>query len=328
MYSPSPGRYERMTYRRSGRSGLQLPEISLGLWQNFGDVDPFRRGERIVLHAFDRGITCFDLANNYGPSPGSAESNFGRIVRRNLRPYRDQMIVTTKAGYTMWDGPYGDWASRKYLVASCDQSLRRMGLDYVDIFYSHRYDANTPLEETMGALDYIVRSGRALYAALSNYPEPQFRRAVAILRELGTPCVLHQIKYSMLKRDVGDSLFVAQAELGVGCTSFSALAQGLLSDKYIAGIPAGSRASRSGGTLKTDYIEENLPKVRALNEIAISRGQTLSQMAITWQLTGERVASVLVGVSSERQLDDNLAALASNRNFSEEELARIDAILK
>ena len=325
-YKASEARYSSMEYRHSGKWGLKLPEISLGLWQNFGDVDPYDRGEKIVLRAFDNGITYFDLANNYGPSPGSAESNFGKIVRDNLLPYRDQMVVATKAGYTMWEGPYGDWASRKYLVASCDQSLRRMGLDYVDIFYSHRYDPNTPLEETMTALDYIVRSGRALYAALSNYPEKQFNQAVEILSSLGTPCIAHQIKYSMLYREMGDSLFASHKKHGVGCVSFSPLAQGLLSDKYLNGIPAGSRASRED-SLKTDYINENLGRVRALNEIAEERRQTLAQMAISWQLYDDRVTSVLVGVSSEKQLDDNLAALADTK-FTPEHLKRIETILK
>ena len=324
-YKANEARYSTMSYRHSGRSGLKLPEISLGLWQNFGDVDPFDRSERIVLRAFDRGITCFDLANNYGPSPGSAELNFGKIMRDNLRPYRDEIVITTKAGYTMWDGPYGDWASRKYLVASCDQSLRRMGLEYVDIFYSHRYDPKTPLEETMGALDYIVRSGRALYAALSNYPTEHFVKAVEILRALGTPCLAHQIKYSMLYREMGDSLFAAHKTHGVGCVSFSPLAQGLLSDKYLNGIPQGSRASRED-SLKTGYVKENLGRVKALNQIALQRGQSLAQMAIAWQLCDDRVTSVLVGVSSGEQLDNNLAAL-NNCSFSDSELQQIGNIL-
>jgi L-glyceraldehyde 3-phosphate reductase len=325
-YIPSEAQYATMRYRHCGRWGLRLPEISLGLWQNFGDADPYERGEAIVLRAFDRGVTCFDLANNYGPAPGSAESNFGRTVRDNLRPYRDRIVVTTKAGYTMWDGPYGDWGSRKYLIASCDQSLRRMGLDYVDIFYSHRHDPKTPLEETMTALDHIVRSGRALYAALSNYPEAQFNRAVEILASLGTPCIAHQIKYSMLVRERGNELFASHRRHGVGCVSFSPLAQGLLSDKYLNGIPEGSRASRNG-SLSVDYVTANIDRVRALNAVAEERGQTLAQMAIAWQLYDNRVTSVLVGVSSERQLDDNLAAL-SNCRFSDDELRRINKILK
>lgn len=315
-----------MNYRKCGKWGLKLPEISLGLWQNFGDVDPYDRGESMVLHAFDNGITYFDLANNYGPAPGSAETNFGKIVRDNLRPYRDEMVVASKAGYTMWNGPYGDWGSRKYMIASCDQSLKRMGLDYVDIFYSHRYDPNTPLEETMMALDYIVRSGRALYAALSNYPLAAFEKAVAILDSLGTPCLAHQIKYSMLVRATGDSLFASQREHGVGCVSFSPLAQGLLSDKYLGGIPEGSRASR-GGSLNIKFVDENIDRVRALNEIALKRGQSLSQMAVAWQLYDDRVSSVLVGVSSVAQLDDNLAAL-KNCVFTADELKAIDRILE
>ena len=324
-YEASQNRYEGMEYRRCGRSGIKLPAISLGLWQNFGDGDDFARDEETILHAFDRGITYFDLANNYGPPPGSAEVNFGRIFNCNLKPYRDEILIASKAGYTMWDGPYGDWGSRKYLVASCDQSLRRMGLDYVDIFYSHRYDPHTPLEETMQALDYIVRSGRALYAALSNYPVEQFVRAVGILRDLGTPCLTHQIRYSMLVRETGDSLFGAQRDEGVGCVSFSPLAQGLLTGKYLNGIPEGSRASRHG-SLKEDFIAENIEKVRALNDLARQRGQSLAEMAIAWQLTDNRVTSVLVGVSSKEQLSDNLAALG-NRTFTSEELGRIEEIL-
>lgn len=326
QYTVSENRYDKMPYRRCGRSGLLLPAVSIGLWQNFGDVDDFDRGREILLEAFDKGITYYDLANNYGPSPGSAETNFGRVVTSDLRPFRDQMIVSTKAGYTMWDGPYGDWGSRKYLIASCDQSLKRMGLDYVDVFYSHRYDPNTPLEETMGALDYIVRSGRALYAALSNYPVDVFTKAVEILRQLGTPCVAHQIKYSMLVREMGDSLFEAQRNEGVGCVSFSPLAQGLLSDKYLHGIPEGSRASRHG-SLHTDFINTNLDRVKSLNALAEQRGQTLAQMAISWQLHDDRITSVLVGVSSKAQLNDNIAAL-DNCNFTQKELSAIASILE
>jgi len=327
-YQASEKRYATMQYRRSGRSGVLLPAVSLGLWQNFGDIDPFDRSERIILQAFDCGINYFDLANNYGPSPGSAETNFGKIISRNLRPYRDEIVVATKAGYTMWEGPYGDWGSRKYLVASCDQSLKRMGLDYVDIFYHHRYDPETPLEESMGALDYIVRSGRARYAALSNYPPEPFGEAVAILKRLGTPCVAHQIKYSMLVRHFGDSLFEQQYREGVGCVSFSPLAQGLLSDKYLHGIPAGSRATFEGrsGTLQPDFVEQNLDRVRRLNEIALRREQSLAEMAIAWQLFDDRVTSVLVGVSSEKQLTENLSAL-NNTSFTRAELAEIQAVL-
>ena len=327
-YQASEKRYATMRYRRSGHSGLLLPAISLGLWQNFGDVDPFERGEKMILQAFDCGINYFDLANNYGPSPGSAERNFGKIIARNLRPYRDEIVVATKAGYTMWEGPYGDWGSRKYLVASCDQSLKRMGLDYVDIFYHHRYDPQTPLEESMGALDYIVRSGRALYAALSNYPPGAFGAAVAILKRLGTPCVAHQIKYSMLVHRMGDSLFESQHREGVGCVSFSPLAQGLLSDKYLHGIPAGSRATFQGrsGTLNPDSVTQSLNQVRRLNEIALQRGQSLAEMAIAWQLYDDRVTSVLMGVSSGEQLTENLSAL-NNTSFTQKELEDIHSVL-
>jgi len=324
-YKASDTKYNEMKYRRSGTSGLLLPAISLGLWQNFGEVNVFNDFEKIILGAFDKGITYFDLANNYGPPPGSAEENFGRIFARNLKPYRDELVIASKAGYTMWDGPYGDWGSRKYMVASCDQSLMRMGLDYVDIFYSHRYDPGTPLEETMGALDYIVRSGRALYAAISNYPPAQAFEAFRILKELGTPCIAHQIRYSMLVRDRGDSLFELHKECGVGCVSFSPLAQGLLSDKYLNGIPENSRASRNF-TLKGDFVAENTGKIGALNEIAKQRGQTLAQMAISWQLYDDRVTTVLVGVSSMKQLDDNISALA-NTAFRSDELETINKIV-
>lgn len=324
-YKASQERYGSMEYRRSGRSGLLLPALSLGMWQNFGEQNNYDLCCGMLLGAFDNGITYIDLANNYGPPPGSAETMFGRIFEQNLRPYRDELIVTSKAGYTMWDGPYGDHGSRKYLVSSCDQSLRRTGLDYFDIFYSHRYDPQTPLEETMGALDYIVRSGRALYAALSNYPPEVFVRAVAILRQLGTPCVAHQIKYSMLVENIGDSLFEVHAQQGVGCVSFSPLAQGLLSDRYLNGVPEGSRGSRQG-SLQQEFIEANIVKVAALNDVAHARGQSLSQMAIAWQLCDTRVTSVLVGVSSFAQLHDNIAALR-NTTFSPEELAQIRTIL-
>ena len=325
-YKASEGRYDAMDYRRSGGSGLLLPAISLGLWQNFGDVDDFEERRKILMEAFDKGITYFDLANNYGPSPGSAEKNFGKVMANEFKPYRDELIIASKAGYTMWDGPYGDWGSRKYLVASCDQSLKRMGLDYVDIFYSHRYDPNTPIEETMGALDYIVRSGRALYAAISNYPAPQAAKAIRILNDLGTPCVAHQIKYSMIVHEMGDSLFKLHKKEGVGCVSFSPLAQGLLSDKYLNGIPEGSRASRND-SLEKDFVQNNVSKVYQLNRIAEKRGQTLAQMAISWQLYDDRVTSVLVGVSSQKQLEDNLGAL-SNCTFSAEELKEINEIIK
>ncbi len=325
MYTTSPQRYATMKFRRSGRSGLLLPAISLGLWQNFGDVDDFARSREIITAAFDSGITYIDLANNYGPPPGSAESNFGKIINGDLKAYRDELVVASKAGYVMWDGPYGNWGSRKSLVASCDQSLRRMGLDYVDIFYSHRYDPDTPLEETMGALDYIVRSGRALYAALSNYPPEAAAKAIDILAALGTPCIAHQIRYSMLVRGIGESLFELHRDKGVGCVSFSPLAQGLLSDKYLNGIPEGSRASRDG-TLKGDFIADNIERVHRLNSVALRRGQTLAQMAVSWQLYDDRVTTVLAGVSSTAQLRDNVAAL-DNCNFTRDELAEISDIL-
>ncbi len=315
-----------MTYRRCGNSGLMLPAISLGLWQNFGGQADPEAARTVVTGAFDAGITYFDLANNYGPPPGSAEENFGRILSSGLRSHRDEMVVATKAGYTMWPGPYGDWGSRKYLVASCDQSLRRMGLDYVDIFYSHRYDPETPLEETMGALDYIVRSGRALYAGLSNYPPDMFVEAVGILKRLGTPCVVDQVRYSMLLRDRAEALFGLHTRHGVGCVSFSPLAQGILAGRYLNGIPEGSRASR-GGTLDTALIEDNMPRVAALAEMASARGQSLAQMAIAWQLTDNRVTSVIVGVSSLAQLRDNLGAL-DNTSFSAKEQIKISALLK
>ncbi len=324
-YKASEERYSSMTYARCGNSGLLLPSISLGLWQNFGFVNDFDNCEKILQAAFDKGITCFDLANNYGPPYGSAESNFGKIFARNFKPYRDEILVTSKAGYDMWPGPYGNWGSRKYLIASCDQSLKRMGLDYVDIFYSHRFDPETPLEETMGALDYIVRSGRAMYAGLSNYPVDKFLEAVAILRRLGTPCLVHQIRYSMLVREVGESLFDAQQREGVGCVTFSPLAQGQLTDRYLNGIPKDSRAAREG-FLKSAVVEQNLPKVRALNEVAKRRGQTLAQMALSWQLGSGNVTSVIIGVSSLKQLDDNLTAL-DNISYSEQEIAEINEIL-
>lgn len=327
-YKANDDRYSgTMEYRASGRTGLRLPVISLGLWQNFGaGADDTRESAEILTTAFDKGVTYFDLANNYGPPPGQAETNFGKIFKDNFKPYRDELVIATKAGFDMWNGPYGDGGSRKYMIASCDQSLRRMGLDYVDIFYSHRYDPGTPLEETMGALDYIVRSGRALYAALSNYPHEQFVKAVAILTELGTPCIAHQIRYSMLVRDRGDSLFSAHRNLGVGCVSYSPLAQGLLSDKYLDGIPECAK-TRPSETIQHDFIEANLSRVRALNKLAEKRGQTLSQMAIAWQLRNDNVTSVLIGVSSKKQLTENLGALG-NTSFSAEENKTILRILE
>jgi L-glyceraldehyde 3-phosphate reductase len=323
-YVPAENRYERMTYRRGGRSGLLLPAISLGLWHNFGDEeDPFRTGRAIIRRAFDLGITHFDLANNYGPPYGSAERNFGEIFQQDLALYRDELIISTKAGYDMWPGPYGDWGSRKYLLASLDQSLSRMGLDYVDIFYSHRFDPETPLEETMGALDTAVKQGKALYVGVSSYSAEKTREAHAILRELRTPFVIHQPSYSMLNRWIEAELLDALGELGLGCIVFSPLAQGMLTDKYLDGIPEGSRATR-GSTLSPSLItDETLAKIRALNEIAQRRGQTLAQLAVAWTLRDPRVTSALVGASSVEQLEANMAAL-DDLDFTDEELAEID----
>jgi L-glyceraldehyde 3-phosphate reductase len=312
-----------MSYRRSGRSGLQLPAISLGLWHNFGHDRPYDSGRAIARRAFDLGILHFDLANNYGPPFGSAEENFGRMLRDDLRPYRDELVISTKAGYDMWPGPYGEWGSRKYLLASLDQSLGRMGLDYVDIFYSHRFDPETPLEETMGALDTAVRQGKALYAGISSYSAAKTREAAAIMRSLGTPIVIHQPSYSMLNRWIEPELLDALADEGIGCIAFSPLAQGLLTDRYLTGIPEGSRASRNL-SLSTDLLtEQTLAKVRALNEIAQGRGQTLAQMAIAWTLRDGRVTSALIGASSVEQLEANVATL-DNLDFTAEELEEID----
>jgi L-glyceraldehyde 3-phosphate reductase len=322
-YVPTPDRYERMQYRRSGRSGLQLPALSLGLWNNFGDDFPFESGRAIVRRAFDLGITHFDLANNYGPPYGSAEENFGRMLAHDLRPYRDELVISTKAGYDMWPGPYGEWGSRKYLLASLDQSLRRMGLEYVDIFYSHRFDPETPLEETMGALDTAVRQGKALYVGISSYSAEKTREAARILTELGTPLVIHQPSYSMLNRWIESELLDVLEEEGVGCIVFSPLAQGMLTDKYLDGIPEGSRASRSA-TLSPELItEEAVEKIRALNEIAQARGQTLAQMALAWTLRDPRITSALAGASRVEQLEANVAAL-ERLDFTDEELAEID----
>jgi L-glyceraldehyde 3-phosphate reductase len=323
-HEPAEDRYDRMLYRRSGRSGLLLPAISLGLWQNFGDDDrPLEVGRQILRRAFDLGVTHFDLANNYGPPYGSAEANFGRIFREDFVPYRDELVISTKAGYDMWPGPYGDWGSRKYLLASLDQSLQRMGLDHVDVFYSHRFDPETPLEETMGALDSAVRQGKALYVGISSYSATKTSEAAAILRELRTPFVLHQPSYSMLNRWIEVDLLDVLGELGVGCIVFSPLAQGMLTDKYLEGIPSGSRATRHT-TLSPDLItDETLEKIRALNEIAASRGQTLAQLALAWALRDPRVTSALVGASSVAQLEANVAAL-DNLDVSEDELAAID----
>jgi L-glyceraldehyde 3-phosphate reductase len=322
-YLPAPDRYEQMHYRRSGRSGLQLPALSLGLWNNFGDDFPYESGRAIVRRAFDLGITHFDLANNYGPPYGSAEENFGRILAHDLRPYRDELVISTKAGYDMWPGPYGDWGSRKYLLGSLDQSLRRMGLEYVDIFYSHRSDPETPLEETMGALATAVRQGKALYAGVSSYSAARTREAAQILGDLGIPLLIHQPSYSMLNRWIEPELLDVLADEGVGCIVFSPLAQGMLTDKYLHGIPEGSRASRTA-TLSPELItDETIEKIRALNEIASARGQSLAQMALAWTLRDPRVTSALAGASSVEQLETNVAAL-ERTDFTDEELAEID----
>jgi L-glyceraldehyde 3-phosphate reductase len=312
-----------MPYRRVGRSGLKLPAVSLGLWQNFGSERPLEAQRAIIRRAFDLGVTHFDLANNYGPPYGSAEENFGRILADDLRRHRDELVVSTKAGWDMWPGPYGEWGSRKYLLASLDQSLARMGLDYVDIFYSHRFDPDTPLEETLGALDAAVRQGKALYVGISSYSAERTKEAVAILRELGTPLLIHQPSYSLLNRWIEDGLLDVLGEEGVGCIVFSPLAQGVLTDRYLQGVPEGSRASRPGSLSADMLSEENLAKVRALNEIAARRGQTLAQMAIAWTLRDPRVTSSLVGASSVAQLEDNLAAVG-NLGFDDDELAEID----
>jgi L-glyceraldehyde 3-phosphate reductase len=322
-YQPADGRYETMRYRRVGRSGLLLPAISLGLWQNFGGDRPFETQRAIVRRAFDLGITHFDLANNYGPPYGSAEENFGRILATDLRGYRDELVISTKAGYDMWPGPYGDHGSRKYLLASLDQSLQRMGLPYVDIFYSHRVDPDTPLEETMGALDTAVRQGKALYAGISSYSPERTREAAAILRGLGTPLLIHQPSYSMLNRWIEEGLLDVLGEEGVGCIVFSPLAQGVLTDRYLGGVPEGSRASRPG-TIDDDQLsEDTLAKVRALHQIAGRRGQSLAQMAVAWTLRDPRITSALLGASSVAQLEDNVAALG-RLDFGDDELAEID----
>lgn len=325
-YQANSKRYDAAAFKRCGRSGVKLPLISLGLWHNFGGVDTFETGRRIVRAAFDNGITHFDLANNYGPPPGSAEENFGKMMKLDFRPYRDEMFVSTKAGYTMWNGPYGDWGSKKYLVSSLDQSLKRMKLDYVDLFYHHRPDPETPLEETMAALDLIVRQGKALYVGISNYNAEETAEAARILNDLGTPCLINQVKYSMFERWVEDSLLDTVDELGVGIIAFSPLAQGLLTDKYLNGIPEGSRAAKSWGFLKPEAVAPALEKVRQLNTIAEVRGQSLAQMAIAWLLKDIRVTSVLVGASSVQQLEDNLGAL-DYLLFSNEEIVEINSIL-
>jgi L-glyceraldehyde 3-phosphate reductase len=321
-------RYQSMQYRRCGRSGILLPAVSLGLWHNFGHVDDPKNSRKILRLAFDRGITHFDLANNYGPPPGSAEENFGYALKKDFKSHRDELIISSKAGFTMWPGPYGDWGSKKYLVASLDQSLQRMGLEYVDIFYHHRPDPNTPLEETMTALDLIVRQGKALYAGISNYPAPEAAKAIEMLRRMGTPCLIHQPKYSMFDRWVEDGLLDVLEREGVGCIPFSPLAQGLLTDKYLHGIPKDSRAAKSHGFLQEkDISEEKLTRIRQLHALATERGQTLAQMALSWILKDPRITSVLIGASRPEQLDDSLKCL-ENTSFSSEELQRIESILR
>ncbi len=324
-YVPAPDRYEQIRYRRCGRSGLQLPEISLGLWQNFGEERPLEHSRAIVRRAFDLGITHFDLANNYGPPYGSAERVFGEIMARDLRPHRDELVISTKAGYDMWPGPYGNWGSRKYLLSSLDQSLQRMGLDYVDIFYSHRFDPDTPLDETMGALDTAVKQGKALYAGISSYSAERTAQAAQILREMGTPLLIHQPSYSLLNRWIEPELLDVLGEEGIGCIVFSPLAQGMLTTKYLDGIPEGSRAAVENGSLSPELLsEQNLAHVRALNERAGERGQSLAQMALAWTLRDPRVTSTLIGASSVAQLEENVAAL-EGPPFSDDELDAIDA---
>jgi len=332
MTTPSPDRYERMAYRRAGRSGLQLPSVSLGLWQNFGDTAPLERQREVVLRAFDLGVTHFDLANNYGPPPGSAETNFGRILHSDLAAHRDELVISSKAGYHMWPGPYGEWGSRKYMLASLDQSLERMGLDYVDVFYSHRFDPDTPLEETIGALATAVQSGRAIYAGISSYTASQTREAVAIAADLKLPLVLHQPSYSMLNRWIenpedgeGDVLLDVTGELGVGVIVFSPLAQGMLTSKYLNGVPADSRAAEDGSLSKTFLTDQALTHIRGLNEIAAARGQSLAQLALRWALRDERVTSVLIGARNVEQLEDSLGAL-EGPSLSAEELGAVEQL--
>ncbi|MBN8639409.1 MAG: L-glyceraldehyde 3-phosphate reductase [Anaerolineae bacterium] len=326
-YQAVKERYDHMQYRRTGRWGLKLPAVSLGLWHNFGGVDSLETARALIHRSFDLGITHFDLANNYGPPPGSAEENFGRILAQDLRPYRDELIISSKAGYHMWAGPYGDWGSRKYLIASLDQSLKRMGLEYVDIFYSHRMDPNTPLDETMGALDHLVRQGKALYVGISNYSAEKTREAAQILHQLGTPCLIHQPRYHMFDRWIEPDLLRVLGEEGIGCIVFSPLAQGLLTDRYLREIPEGSRASKAHGFLRPAHItDEKLAKVRRLHDLALARGQSLAQMAVAWVLRHPGMTSALIGASSVQQVEDNVAAL-DNLSFSDEELAQIEAIL-
>ena len=327
-YTAAENRYDSMPYRRCGKSGLLLPALSLGLWHNFGHIDEFEKGHKIVKTAFDKGITHIDLANNYGPPPGSAEENFGKMMKQSFSSHRDEMIISTKAGYSMWPGPYGEWGSRKYLIASLDQSLKRMGLDYVDIFYSHRPDPSTPLEETMKALDHIVRQGKALYVGISSYSAEETKEASKILKELGTPCLIHQPRYNMMDRWVENGLMDVLGDEGIGCIPFSPLEQGILTNKYLKGIPEGSRAAKDSGFLQKDQVSDTvISKVQKLNDIAQNRSQSLAQMAVAWLLKDERVTSVLVGVSSEKQLLDNLGAL-DNLSFLASELESIESILK
>ncbi len=326
-YRPAEDRYDAMTYRRSGKSGILLPAISIGLWHNFGHIDRIENGRNILKKAFDLGITHFDLANNYGPPFGSAEENFGTILKRDFLPYRDELFISSKAGYDMWPGPYGNFGSRKYLIASLDQSLQRMGLDYVDLFYHHRPDPDTPLEETMSALDQIVRQGKALYVGISNYPAEETAKAAAILKELGTPCLIHQVKYSMFDREPEDGLLDTLEENGIGCITFSPLAQGMLTKKYVGGIPEDSRAGKNMTYLDKEQVQAKLPKIKALNDLANKRGQELAQMALVWLLRDPRVTSVLIGASSPEQLAENVASL-EQQAFSEEELQLIESILQ
>lgn len=327
LYQADSSRYQSMEYRRCGRSGLKLPAISLGLWHNFGDVTLYDNARKLIHCAFDSGITHFDLANNYGPPPGSAEENFGRILKADLKSWRDELIISSKAGYTMWPGPYGDWGSKKYLVASLNQSLQRMGLEYVDIFYHHRPDPDTPLEETMAALDLLVRQGKALYVGLSNYPADRARQAFSILQQLGTPCVIHQPKYSMFERWVEPELLDTLEENGVGSIAFSPLAGGLLTDRYLHGIPQDSRVASGSQFLQPDQLtEDKLGKIRRLNALAQQRGQKLSQMALAWVLRGDRVTSALIGASKTSQIEDAVGMLA-NRTFSDDEIKQIEQIL-
>jgi len=325
-YIPSETRYGQMVYNRCGKSGLKLPVISLGLWQNFGGINVFENCHKMVRRAFDAGITHFDLANNYGPPPGSAEETFGQIMKKDFAPFRDEIIISTKAGYGMWPGPYGDWGSKKYLISSLNQSLKRMNLDFVDIFYHHRPDPETPIEETMAALDLIVRQGKALYVGISNYSADQTKKALKVLKELGTPCLIHQPKYSMFERWIEGGLLEVLEDEGVGCIAFSPLAQGMLTNKYLKGIPEGSRASRHEFLRPEMLTDAVLAKINQLNQISESRGQTLAQMALAWILKDKRVTSVLIGASSTEQLDDNLKTL-KNLDFSKEELKKIEGIL-